>query len=206
MITQRSMCIQTSCTENDLQGNFCRQIKACGKCSFLKRKPVGYTYTEMTIGSIRLLLHLKRDMTIHVSSRWGILLNDKFVQKCLLICTENQYHYSTSRLRRDFVIQGTKSASISVERSGFQYSVVLFSEIKFPKHLGMCLLGSSRSGLLLKRRWAKGDSKAHGGTGLINKVAPRRNRVGLVTVTRISRYCSDRQASLWWQGKSIAAR
>lgn len=34
------------------------------------------------------------------------------------------------------MIQGTKPASISVERLGFQYSVVLFSEVKFPKHLG----------------------------------------------------------------------
>lgn len=34
------------------------------------------------------------------------------------------------------MIQGTKSALISVKRLGFQYSVVLFSEIKFPKHLG----------------------------------------------------------------------
>lgn len=63
------MCIQTRCAENDLQGNFCGKIKASGKCSFPKRKLVGYTYTEITISSVRLLSHLKRDMTIHVSFR-----------------------------------------------------------------------------------------------------------------------------------------
>lgn len=44
--------------------------------------------------------------------------------------------------------QGTKSALISVERLGFQYSVGLFSEIEFPKHLGTRL--SQRMGFSSK--------------------------------------------------------
>lgn len=46
------------------------------------------------------------------------------------------------------MIQGTKSASISVERLGLQYSVVLFSEIEFPKQLGTHL--SERMGFSSK--------------------------------------------------------
>lgn len=160
----------------------------------------------MTISSIGLLSHLKKGLTIHVSSRWSILLNNKFVQKCLLICTENQYHYTKLCLRRDFMIQGTKSSLISFERLGLQYSLVLFFEIKFPNHLGAHLSGSSRSRLLLKGRWAKGDSKAHRSTSLIKKRPSWRNGPRLVAITRISQHCGACQASPWWQGKSVETR
>lgn len=38
-----------------------RKSKASGKYSIPERKLVGYSYTEMTISSIRLLSHLQRD-------------------------------------------------------------------------------------------------------------------------------------------------
>lgn len=46
-----------------------RKSKASGKYSIPERKPVGYSYSEMTICSIRLLSHLQRDTATHVYSR-----------------------------------------------------------------------------------------------------------------------------------------
>lgn len=105
------------------------------------------------------------------------------------------------------MIQVTKSALIFVERSGFPYSVLLFPYIKFPKCLGTHLSGISKCGPHLKGRWAKGDGKAHrGGSSFTNKGASLRNWVGLVATTRVSLYCCDCQAGLWWWGKSIGSK
>lgn len=49
-----------------------------------------------------------------------------------------------------FVLQVTKSTSISTERSGFLHYVVLFLEMKFPKYLGTRLSGAVRDGFTSK--------------------------------------------------------
>lgn len=184
------MCIQINCAENYLQ-RISRKSKASGKCSIPERQFAGYSYTEMTIISIRLLSHLQ---SIYKATCPLMYIPDKaFCWRTSFFGNVSWFMQKIS-LRRDFGIQGTKSALISVEWLGFQYSVILFSEIEFPKHQGTHL--SERMGYSPKGGEPRVTAPAH----------QHQQRCSFKEHGRAGGNDMDQAALQWLPGKSMMTR